>query len=790
MRNSTPLKKLIFTLNNGLKITGLKLNGSEVPFDRKQHLIIISNDVNLLPEQTAALEITYSGKINEALCYLDIDEETRQEKYGKSVVNVDKRYAFIKPNYVLLTPETNWYVRAGVTYSSEDVGWAHNQFVNFSLKVKTLPGLQAISQGEISKTSDGQFTFNNEHPLTQLSLAIGNYKQVKVKKDSIEYGIWYIKGHDFFSGAFDEIKDTIPSLVDEYFGDFERTYNLEYTFKRFSLVEVPAQLKSYERAWTSRQEYVQPEEVLIPEKAFMIEQADFEGMKKRMQKWGRDRGDVSPQELQMRIFGNFVRTFTEEKTRDFNGGGFGGGSFNVTQSVNPYFIFPMIYNFQNNIKSDRWPIINRIFEAYLKSQNLDMRSIFMRNMSSTGLSDDEEANIALQDHSFEEILEDPNKKDIIDEVIKLKGDALFSKVQYVAGETEFETFLNNLLQEYRFKNITFDEFDEKLKEQFNTELTPVMDNWFKEKRLPGFLFSPVTAVQVKSGEAMETMVKLKATNFSDVAGLVKLTFRLGGGGRGGFGGFGGSEDLVNKLIYLEAHQTKDISYLLESEPRNVMINTMTSKNIPQVLDENFRDIEEDPKAIPYEGQTISDIPVNLVQPGEIIVDNEDPEFEYTKNKRESLLEKWIVDSDKDTAKYEGMDYFRPPTHWTDITNTEFYGNYILSGYYIKSGDGSQVAKWHVPIKNKGYYEVYYHLYKARSFRRGRGGDRSRENGKYNFTIVCDQGDVEQALDIHDAETGWNLLGTFSFSSDTALVELSNKSEMSMVFADAVKFVKQ
>ena len=450
----------------------------------------------------------------------------------------------------------------------------------------------------------------------------------------------------------------------------------------------------------------------------------------------------------------------------------------------------MIYNFQNNIKSDRWPIINRIFEAYLKSQNLDMRSIFMRNMSSTGLSDDEEANIALQDYSFEEILEDPNKKDIIDEVIKLKGDALFSKVQYVAGETEFETFLNNLLQEYRFKNITFDEFDEKLKEQFNTELTPVMDNWFKEKRLPGFLFSPVTAVQVKSGEAMETMVKLKATNFSDVAGLVKLTFRLGGGGRGGFGGFGGSEDLVNKLIYLEAHQTKDISYLLESEPRNVMINTMTSKNIPQVLDENFRDIEEDPKAIPYEGQTVSDIPVNLVQPGEIIVDNEDPEFEYTKNKRESLLEKWIIDSDKDTAKYEGMDYFRPPTHWTDITNTEFYGNYILSGYYIKSGDGSQVAKWHVPIKNKGYYDVYYHLYKSSSFRRGRGGDRSRENGKYNFTIVCDQGNVEQALDIRDAETGWNLIGTFSFSADTALVELSNKSEMSMVFADAVKFVKQ
>ena len=811
--NSKPLKQLVFTLNNGLKVTDLKLNSSEKTFDRKQHLIIIPD--NLDPEEEATLEITYAGKINEALCYLDIDEKTMQEKYGKFVVNVDKRYAFIRPNYLLLTPETNWYIRAGVTYSSEDVSWAHNQFVNFDLKVKTFPGLQAISQGKINEPSDGQFTFSNEHPLTQLSLAIGNYKHIKIEKNGIEYGVWYIDGHNFFSGEFTDIKDTIPGLINEYFGDFERTYNLEYTFKRFSFVEVPAQLKSYERTWTSRQEYVQPEEVLIPEKGFMLSQMDFEGMKKRFASRGGFGGDrrggnseMSPADIEMRLFGMFIRSFTEAESTNFNrsGGqspGMSSGNFSVTTTVNPYFIFPMIYNFQNNIKSDRWPIINRIFEAYLKNQTTDMRSVFMRDMSGTGLSEDEQANIALQDHSFVDILADVDKKDIIDDVIKLKGDALFSKIQYAAGEEEFTQFLNNLLSEYRFKNITFEEFDQKIKEQFGIELTPIMDDWFKEMRLPGFLFSPVTAVLVKSGETMQTMVKFKTTNFSDVEGLIKLTFRLGGGagGRGGFGGFGGSEDMINKLIHLDAHQTKDVSFLLEAEPRMIMINTMTSQNIPQVLSENFRDIEEDIKATPYEGETVSNIPVNMTSPGEIIVDNEDPGFEITKNTRESLLEKWILDKDKDTEKYEAMDNYRPPTHWTDITNTEFYGNYILSGYYIKSGDGSQVAKWHVPIKSKGYYDVYYHLYKSRSFMRGRGGpgggrggpggfNRYRESGKYNFTIVSDQGAVQQALDVGEADTGWILLGTFSFSADTALVELNNKSEMSMVFADAVKFVKQ
>jgi hypothetical protein len=819
--NDSPLQKLVFSLNNGLEITGIKYNGSEKSFERKQHLIILSDNINLNPSGEATLEIAYSGKINEALCYLDIDEESMQEKYGKFVINVDKRYAFINPDYVLLTPESNWYVRAGVTYSSVDVSWVHNQFVDFSLKVNTIPGLKAISQGEPSETASGQFSFKNEYPLTQISLAIGNYKQLKTEKNGVEFGVWYIDGHDFFSGLFNEIQDTIPGLVNEYFGDFQRTYNLDYSFDRLSLVEVPAQLKTYSRTWTSRQEYIQPEQVLIPEKAFLLNQADFETTIKRMQQagnrggFGGGGGDLSPQDLQIRILGNFIRTFTTETTNNFMGGMGGGmpagGTINISTAANPYFIFPMIYNLQNNIKSDKWPIVNRIFEAYLKNQSVDMRSVFMRDMTGTGLSNDELANIALQDKSFEDILADVRNKDIIDNVIKLKGDALFSKVQYVAGEEEFSKFINDILIEYRFKNISFEEFDQRLYDRFGIQLTPVMDEWFKQTKLPGFLFSPATAVQVKTGETMQTMVKLKATNFSDVEGLVKLTFRLGGGGgggaRGGMGGFGGSEEVVNKLIYLEANQTKEVSYMLEAQPRLMMINTLTSQNIPQVLNQNFREIPEDPKAVPFNGEILSAIPVNMVQPGEIIVDNEDPGFEITTNKRESLLEKWIIDKDKEESKYQSMNNYRPPTSWTAITNAEFYGSYILSGYYIKSGDGSQVAKWNVPVKEEGFYEVYYHLYKSRAFVRGggggaqggppsgggpggMGGNRVQESGKYLFTIVSNQGSVEQILNIQDAVSGWNLLGTFSFSSGTALIELSNKSELSMVFADAVKFVKQ
>jgi hypothetical protein len=778
------IDKLILSLNEGLVLQNVKLGGQETPFNRKHHLIIIEKDVSLEPGEEKTLQISYSGSINETFCYLDVTEEERQSKYGKFVLNVDKRYTFLTPDYLLLTPEANWYPKTGVTYSSDDVSWNHPEFIDFNLKVKTAPGLRAISQGEIITEPDGLFLFRNDVPLTQISLAIGRYEKKSILTDSVEYGIWHIEGHDFFTDALPEIKDTLASLVSERMGDFERTYNLEYAFKRLFVVEVPAQFKSYERIWAGRQEFVQPEQVLIPEKGYLLREADLEGSRKRMERWGR-RGDsnLTEKDKEIRILFDFLALFTREQSVNFRPG---MGGFSPAELSNPYFIFPMLYNFQNNIQSDVWPITNRIFEAYLKSQANDMRSAFRRNMQ--GISEDEMANIALQDSTFEEIIADPKQKAIIDNVIKLKGEALFSKIQWEAGQEQFEKFLRELLRDYRFRNISFEQFANEIDEKFGVKLMPVMDKWFVEKALPGYLFSPIEAVKVRTGDFLRTKVSLKVTNFADIEGVIKFSFRLGeGGGPGrGFGRGPGADDMIHKLLYMEPNQTKDVSFMLDSDPRMVMINTITSQNIPQVIMTGFREILEDPKAVAFEGEVVTDVPVIRQLQGEIIVDNEDPGFEVTSTNEISLLEKWMAKESEGSQKYAGMNYWRPPVNWTATTNSDFYGDYIRSGHYVKSGDGSVKARWRVPVSEPGHYELYYHLYKARRFGRGGGGE---ERGEYQFFIHSDDGIEEQSLSIHNADSGWNSLGSFYFSPDTALIELTNKSNLRIVFADAVKLVK-
>ena len=800
--SESPLENFIFSLNPGLKVSKVTVDGKDTGFKQELHLLFINPATKLDPDSTCLVEISYDGSINESVSYLDVDKETFESKKAEFVMNIDKRYAFITPDYLLLTPEVNWYPVPGVTYTPFSTSWIRDYFTDFKLEVKTSPSLKALSQGKITEMEPGHFMFENEQPLTQVSLAIGKYQSKQMESGGVQFSVWYLEGHDFFSNSLPDLKDTIPQIITDRFKDFQRLYNVSYSFKRISLVEVPAQFSSFERRLISRQEFLQPEQILIPEKGFQIAEVDFRRRIKTEEKWRKRMGEsMTPQDYQVSSLNNMLANFTSEQQRmRFGGPGMGNpgmmmSSMSAAEKANPYFIFPFIYSFQNSVRSDRWPITNRIVEAYLKSKNTDMRSAFMRNIS--GTSEDEMASMALQDSTFEEILSDPKQKRIVDNVIKLKGDVLFSKIQMRAGEVEFEDFMRNLLNENKFKVIKFDQFDQLINEKFGILLAPFMETWFKEKTLPGYLFSPVKAVKVTDGEQIKTMVTLKATNFSNTDGIIKLVFRLGsfGGGPGNRGGGGGRRmgggfgfnpnDMVNKIIELGPHQTKDLSFLLLNEPRMVTINTLTSKNIPQMLMEGFGSIEQDPKAKPFEGQVVSDVPVSMLQPNEIILDNEDPGFRVTARKNTSLLRRWILKQEESSQKYSGFNFWRPPTNWTAFTNSELYGQYIRSGYYIKSGDGSQKAIWNIPIREAAYYEVYFNVFKQRGPRH----DEGEQKGEYHFIIHHDDGKEDQTLDIGGAEEGWNHVGSYYFSPDTAVIELTDKSQLKTVVADAIKLVK-
>jgi hypothetical protein len=182
---------------------------------------------------------------------------------------------------------------------------------------------------------------------------------------------------------------------------------------------------------------------------------------------------------------------------------------------------------------------------------------------------------------------------------------------------------------------------------------------------------------------------------------------------------------------------------------------------------------------------VIDNPLVINNKGEIIVDNESSDFNFTHFEEVSRLRKWLKPVEEEGFKYKGTRIWRPPLNWTATTNDEFFGEFVRSAFYIKGGDGSKEAKWHIPIEEPGRYDVYYHVYKGDAFRWWRD-----EKGSYRFTIPHQNGTDRPTIDLDkDSPAGWIALGDYTFPADTITISLSNETKLRAVFADAIKLVK-
>jgi hypothetical protein len=59
----------------------------------------------------------------------------------------------------------------------------------------------------------------------------------------------------------------------------------------------------------------------------------------------------------------------------------------------------------------------------------------------------------------------------------------------------------------------------------------------------------------------------------------------------------------------------------------------------------------------------------------------------------------------------------------------------------------------------------------------------------HYKVYHDEGVEEITVDFENAEPGWNMLGRYYLSPDSAKVELTNQSSGRMVLGDAIKWVK-
>ena len=853
---SGALDNYTFSLNPGLKVTAVSRGSEKLTFERRLHLLTVKASTPLAPGAADSLTVTYRGSIDERICYADLPETDRGAEFRFWVYAIDRRYSFLTPDFALLTAENLWYPTAGAPYGSAFPDMGKRDFVRFTLDVKTLKGLTAISQGAVTKPAPGEFVFRPESALPRLSLVIGKYTDRTISSDGIEYHLYVRPGHDYFTPYFKKLKSQLPELLKTAMQTTETQLNLTYAFPRLSLVEVPIQFSSHERIWRADQETLQPEQALLPEKGVLLRGADFKMSSYFMTRGGRGgggggggRGGASGQsqtdeEKQSNLFRMFYQfTFSgsmpnmRNMARGFAARGSGVNqlqrmAFSISGATSvegDYNLFPQFYSFANHIRSTQCPVLDAALEQYLKSTT---SRNFQGFRFGQGVTADEQANVLLETKSLPEILSDPAQRDVASDVMRIKGSYLFTTLQALAGAKDFKTYLSDFLVNNIFKDTDDTALLAGLRDRFGTDFTPFVEGWYSLKGVPSYVITGFRCTEVVEGDRTRYPVALTISNIGKVDGTVSISAITGGGGGGAggqrsggqsggggggmFGMFGGGSDDNTRYIMVKAGQSKELGMVLDSAPRRVTVNTFISRNLPSSISKTFAKPEKGSAADIFDGERVLESPPQLTQPGEIIVDNEDAGFKTEAKVKESFLKRFLKKGeDTDTQGYISMQFRNnPPATWRPAIMDNFYGVERRSAHFIRSGSGESRAIWEASIPENGTWAVYCYCSSPRMFmgrpggggggggQQGRQGQQGQQQGQqrqqggqnmiaeFHFIVHHDDGEAEVIQEMQDVPEGWVQIGTYHLSAGPARVELTDKTKGRVVFADAIKWVKQ
>jgi ABC-type transport system involved in multi-copper enzyme maturation permease subunit len=768
-----------FCLNPGLEINEVKNEDKILNFKREKQILLVDFGKEIAEGDTVSLSVNFGGRLDNSFCYLDIPKEELQKQYGSFLINVDKQYSFQTDEYALFTPETYWYPRPGAGYSDESPDWQQTYFSRFTLNVTPLPGLVPLSQGERIET-DGSYSFVPEYPVQAISLAIGNYKQKTTVRDSIVYNIWHLEGHDFFSMQLDSISDTIPSIVQNVKENMERTHRLYYPFKRFSIIETPAQFYSHPHVWSQAQEVVQPEMVFFTEKGWIFPQMNIKNDIKNNRRWAK----ISHKEACRRYVNNVLSMIFTNSNGNVSFSS-NRGSVNVETKANPYFLFPQLFNFRYNIYSSDWPVANRLVELYLQN-NLEGAS-WTRGIN--GVSNSEKASMLLEKQTFKDLLSDAEHRDLMNNIVGLKAAQLFAPAELNLGVSAFRDSLYLILKENTFNNIQLETILDTLGKISETDILSSMPAWNNPVRLPFYNIGEPELIHVNDRGQDFFVLNIVISNKSGYDGIIQMNLNVP------LNGQDENDSRANRKVQILAHQSKQLTSIWENTPGDLTINTMISGNLPGIIRQQTN------KAIQNENRRLSEQEADIILPNdfsdnvldEVIVDNEDSTlFSLSKKPIIGLLPKWLEEAEGIQSKYSGAPSWNPPLQWIATTNSGYYGKYIRSAYVVRSTGsrgGNQTATWKIPVPANGHYELYYHVFKDD---RDGGRDRWRiDEAEYKFKVAYGE-DIEDAyIRIGKAtNTGWEQVGVYYFASDTVSVTLSNECRLSSVIADAVKIVRR
>ena len=812
--NQEPLGEYILNLNPGLRVehveraagTGDTDNtaDSALGFERRLHLLLVTPATPLRPGDRDTIIVSYGGCINDDACFPGCDESSRWRagyylqdlhesafdrmihfvRYSNQRVRFGRRFSFAGGRFVLLPPWSMWYPAPGVVRGSGDPLLERPSFATYRLAFYSGEGngdarhpplrdprrnrgsrqgdagrLAVVFQGRKTGEQEGWTFWETEHPSRDITLLAGEYRVKEIEVDSIRCSLAMVTPDEKLIRTFAALGDTLPAIIREVRGEFERKIGLEYPLPYFTFAEVPVQFHAPGRPLVSNARgYSQPGLILLHEKGSMAGIGHFYVT------------DESGYSHPVRLGDPLPRRDAARQLKMI---------FAVDDPA--FSLIPSFYGGAFHLASPCCPVLDNALESFFAEGVL--WTIDIDRYAQSWLVELDEACVALEGRSLAGLLADPAARDEAVRVLPYKGKELFLRLGVEGGSGRIGEFLRPFIEAHRFETVPDSVFFGAFHARTGVDAAPVVEQWYRSTELPAFVRGEPEIFRVVDGERERWQLLLRARNEGKVSGLLRIVVITG---RTPVGETRSRKKEQAYQYLFDPGEGKEIGILLDGAPRAFTVNTLISRDIPAVVNTFVKDIESRPRSVPLDGERPLPPDVFAPPPGEVVVDDLDEGFEVIRDPRRSLMAR--LSTGRTQPKYANFNWREPPGVWTRVVQIDCFGRYVRSAMMIAAGHGHGVVRWTARLPEGGTYEVWHHMVDPwgnlkSNFRR------KTCTQEYHFTVRHEDGVDRPVVRIWEHEPGWVLLGTYRVGAGEAVVELSDESPEKFILADAVKFIR-
>ena len=767
-----PTAELVFSLNPGLRVQDVELNGQETPHRHEHGLLQVPWDA-APGEANATLRVVAAGLPDPRFAYLDsvVDPLSLGIADGHYRILGTEPMVFSE-DYAVLLPGLKWLPTPGVNLEG-GAGAAPvtaPDFHDLDLRLDAPAGWLAAAPGqreELEENGDRQrYRFRSASPVPMAGVVAGRFERYATKVAGVEVELLLHPGHRRNAEFFAKDARQLLALYLHARLTTAAGAGLRYPHKRFSFVEAPGRLRGFGGGWRLDTTLALPGIALLRE-------------------YGLPSMRLAMHPAHMVMF------FLPEDVS--------GGDPNIA-------LWRSMTRFQAAAAGEHAPVLDFLMDRIAKSVVFShWPSIFsahhhdaagaagagvelLHRMMGHGKAVDRElkavaGRVAISPEFLASSLGDlrfaDNPKAALD-MLMFKGRILGSTL--VAGwpPRGSAKVLREMLRRHRGGTYTLEDM-RAAAGSVGAPLDSVVGEWWASADLPGFVVSDLDAYRLEDGPrgAPRYQLRLHLCNEGAAPGLAQLSCR-------------GHESMQfcqgRAVAHVPPGVCMEVGQIADFPPASATFDTYLSRNGGGIQFPALSiDVERAVDAPPLQGAQDSEW--RPPASADVVVDDLSPGF--------------AVDDEAPRRWWLGA----PELAWTRAETPGSWGRFARTAMWSKAGDGERSATFAARLPAPGRWRLHYHL-PGTEFVELEGSismlirevQATHQFGRYEMTLVERLG-AEQGADAGGpgekhtpiefdggiAEAGWNYLGDFDLQSIDVSLVVTDRTDGEVVVADAIRW---